>query len=141
MSFRRPLVRPEKTLDLTPMSDIIFTLLLFFILSQNFLTSLPVDLPEVHSGEPLPTERFRTIEITASNTILIEGKVLPQAGWEEALGNHLTGLATDGTVVLKADRNSRSGTAVEVIDWLRGRGIRRVALTATPGLPAPPPDS
>lgn len=132
MSLRRSLGRSERGLDLTPMSDIIFTLLLFFILTQNFLTSLAVDLPRVHTGESLPDEQHITISLLASDVIVVKDRELPVPGWEAGLTDLMSGTSSATTVVLNAHRDARAGIAVEVIDRLRELGIRRVAFTAVP---------
>ena len=50
MGFRRKKVKETFSLDMTTCSDIIFTLLLFYILSQNFLPQTTLELPETVSA-------------------------------------------------------------------------------------------
>lgn len=62
MKFRRN-VRTEDSVNLTPLIDVVFLLLIFFMVSTTFTkeTHLDIDLPEA-SGEPLP-ENNEQIEV------------------------------------------------------------------------------
>ncbi len=77
MEFRRQ-VKTEDSINLTPLIDVVFLLLIFFMVSTTFTkeTHLSVDLPEA-SGEPA-LERVENIEIliNAEGAIAINGKML-----------------------------------------------------------------
>ena len=71
MKFKRQATRKLNaitTLDLTPMVDVVFNLLIFFALSLNFVASsggINVNLPEAASAKPIRTENI-TINLTKS---------------------------------------------------------------------------
>ncbi|MBR4331024.1 MAG: biopolymer transporter ExbD, partial [Candidatus Riflebacteria bacterium] len=70
MSFRRKKAKETFSLDMTTCSDIIFTLLLFYILSQNFLPQTTLELPETVSTEQTETHEQIKVEIEESGKIL-----------------------------------------------------------------------
>ena len=131
MSLRRRLNGNEPMLDLTSASDIIFSLLLFFILTQNFLTTLPMVLPTVTTGEAASREQPFHIAIDASGTVSVAAERLAEP-WHAALASRTSAVPRDKPVLIELDRRAPAGRAVEALDVLRQAGISRVAFVATP---------
>lgn len=132
MSLRRRLGGSDPVLDLTPASDIIFSLLLFFILTQNFLTTLPMILPTISVGESASQEHPLRLAVDASGTISLEGVRLP-ATWKSELASRASALSrTRRSLLIELDQQAPAGIAVEALDVLRRVGITRVAFVANP---------
>ncbi|MBP5469978.1 MAG: biopolymer transporter ExbD, partial [Candidatus Riflebacteria bacterium] len=70
MGFRRKKTKENFSLDLTTCSDIIFTLLLFYILSQNFLPQTTLELPETISAEQSEVPEQIKVEVEENGKIL-----------------------------------------------------------------------
>ncbi|NLI78726.1 MAG: biopolymer transporter ExbD [Candidatus Riflebacteria bacterium] len=130
MSLRRRPVQEGGFLDLTTCSDIIFTLLLFYILTQNFLTQTPLQLPRLTPGEELSAQA-RKIEILATGTIVWDGIPLP-AEWEPAVAVRLRTMASEAPVVVNTHARAPAGVVVELLDRLRAGGVRQVAFGGQP---------
>lgn len=79
MNFRRQR-QEEASVNLTPLIDVVFLLLIFFMVSTTFTreTQLKLDLPEAVSGEHIERQEVQQIELTisASGDIAINGKAL-----------------------------------------------------------------
>lgn len=131
MSLRRRCPRDTGFLDLTPCSDIIFTLLLFYILTQSYLTCLPMALPRLQAGEHSTAAHPLRIEVQASGTILWNGAPLPTV-WESAVRERMKRLATETAVVLLAESKAPAGLVIELLDRLRAAGVRQVAFGGQP---------
>lgn len=114
--------------DMTPASDIIFTLLLFFILTQQALPLMQVELPSVgehrrqDDGVPVP------IEVTASGRVVWDGTPLPAEDWLSAVASRARQLPASAPVVLEIDRKAPAGIALELLDRLQTAGINRLAV-------------
>lgn len=77
MKFRRR-VRTEDSINITPLIDVVFLLLIFFMVSTTFTkeTHLDIDLPEA-SGEPVPDEKQQIeIVINAQGGFAVNGQSL-----------------------------------------------------------------
>ena len=90
MKFRRRRVRENVELNLVSLIDIVFVLLLFFVVTTTFTreTNLKVDLPEAVSGEQTTPSELKQMEILidASGSYALNGQAL--------LKNDLDGLMT-----------------------------------------------
>ncbi|MBM7060984.1 biopolymer transporter ExbD [Pseudomonas sp. UL073] len=86
MKFRRRagnVAREEVFLNLTSMIDVIFVLLLFFVVTTSFSrpTQLKIDLPEAASGEPAEATELKQLEvaISADGTYSLNGQTLAKS--------------------------------------------------------------
>jgi biopolymer transport protein ExbD len=114
-------------LDLTSCSDIIFTLLLFYILTQNYVTRFPVELPSLASAtDARPISQ--SLELDASGTLRLGMTVLDGPEWAAEVCRQIG----SGPLNLFADRRAPVGRAVEVLDQLRVSGVTSVALIGRP---------
>ena len=131
MSFRRKKVKENFSLDLTTCSDIIFTLLLFYILSQNFLPQTTLELPETVSAEQNDSHEQLKVEIDESGKILWNEEVYE----EESLVNKIVevSLKQDNTsIMIFAHKKSPAGVCIELLDKLRNAGIKNVIFAGAP---------
>lgn len=125
MSFRRKKAKENFSLDLTTCSDIIFTLLLFYILTQNFLPQTTLELPETVSAEQSENENKIKIEIEESGRLLWNDVVCDESELlkhiiEEGLVNK------NSSIMIFAHKKSPAGVCIELLDKLRNAGIKNV---------------
>ena len=131
MSFRRKKVKETFSLDMTTCSDILFTLLLFYILSQNFLPQTSLELPETVSSEQTDTHEQIKIEIEESGKILWN----EQEYEEEALVDKVVEASMkqeNTTIMIFAHKKSPAGICIELLDKLRNAGIKNVIFAGAP---------
>jgi len=119
---------PEKRhIDLTPMIDIVFQLLIFFLLTSIFTKPvLPVKLPEAASAV-VSQEPEITIGIDALNHIVLNNRPVRdnQLGMELAL---LLQNKSDKTVHLVSDRSVDFGRVIEVMDKAKQAGATGISV-------------
>ena len=114
-------------LDLTPLIDVVFMLLLFFILASTFSSPvLPVALPEAGTAERVPEDPARLVLAIDAGGELHRG---PDAVEAEALPGLLAD--SEGPVELRVDRAAPFDAFVGVMDRLRAAGRNDVLITAT----------
>lgn len=116
-------------LDLAPMVDVIFTLVIFFMVSTTFISlesGLPIDLPQAQSTEAQATD-LPTVTITGEGRIYLAGAEVTEASLVGALRPLLSGRETK-TVVMRADQSIEYGLPVRVMDLLKQAGAERVAI-------------
>jgi biopolymer transport protein ExbD len=114
-------------LDITPLIDIVFQLLLFFILTSAMLQpSLPLDLP----GSPQKkegTEADMVISIDAEGRIFLNDASASMETVERAIAVLIRD-KPDAAVILRGDRLVQYGSFFEVLDAIRGAGVKTLSL-------------
>ncbi|RKF20009.1 biopolymer transporter ExbD [Alginatibacterium sediminis] len=118
----------EATVDLTSMLDIVFILLIFFIVTSSFVREAGVDIsrPEAsHSNAQQDTDFI--VAIDASNDLYIDGVSFDIASLHRILANEI-GQGDAITLLVQADKNSATGTVIKVMDIAKGLGIEHIAI-------------
>jgi biopolymer transport protein ExbD len=127
-------------INIVPMIDVIFVVLIFFILASLFLQpsseGLPVDLPEASTAEgPLPHNL--TVTLTVDGTLALGSQPVTLAELPEAIQERRVGQQTL-LVVIQADEAVPHGRVVELMDTLRlVEGIQLGIATTQPSGVAP----
>jgi biopolymer transport protein ExbD len=112
--------------DLTPMIDMVFLLLIFFLLT-SFLTrsSIPVDLPDSRAAR-FQEKPDLVVTVLENGDLLLEGKTIS----DERLGPTLKRMLSSGgesEVVIQSDRRVSFGRVVEVMDAVNSAGAGRIS--------------
>ncbi len=111
-------------IDIAPMIDVVFLLLIFFMLTSNFILQpgISVNLPKAMTSEVLNN---RNLVITLSGQDLLYLEEAPTTVGE--LKNKIREAAQDGrTVLLKADTSASLGRVVELWDLCREMGVSQI---------------
>jgi len=113
----------HKTPNLTPLIDIVFLLLVFFMLTAHFVKdqSLDIALPEADSADNLEEQGALEIEITNKGEILIARQVIKQDQLDEILQDTLQA-RSNKQVILRGDKNSKLDLTVQIMDAARKAG-------------------
>ncbi|MCA9835655.1 MAG: biopolymer transporter ExbD [Trueperaceae bacterium] len=133
-SSRRYTNRAPVGIDLTSMVDVVFLLVIFFMVSTTFITlesGLPVDLPQAQSPQSSISD-LPTVTITKDLQIYLSGAQVAEA---DLTVNLRTVLAQTGlsVVVLRADKDVPHGTTVKVMDLIKQAGAQRIAIATGGG--------
>lgn len=132
MSFRDGGLRPRKlhvALDLTPLIDCIFQLLIFFLLTASFVTTpnMGVEQPKA-STKAAPSERRDLIVVvTREGAIQFENRTLT-AGQLLAELQAQQQKQPDGRVLIQADTKAYHGQVVRVMDAAKAAGFKRLGV-------------
>ncbi len=122
--------RVISALQSTAMADIIFLLLIFFLLSSSFIlqTGIRVELPQVTRIEP-QVQKDVVVTITAAEELYVDGIKVSWTLLRERLGNRLRETGSK-TVIVKGDEAVRLGRTVQVMDIARQLGAEQLAIAA-----------
>lgn len=126
MKFKRhvKLEKALRTIDIAPLIDVVFQLLIFFMLTSNFIfqPGIRVNLPRAITSDII-SEENAVITITAENLIYHNGRLVTV----KELSSALKWIASARRpVLIKADRKASLGRIVEVWDICRQEGVSRV---------------
>ncbi|MCD6472623.1 biopolymer transporter ExbD [Candidatus Aerophobetes bacterium] len=132
MRFRRIKSRKETAFDLTPLIDVVFLLLIFFMVSTSFATirqGIKIDLPTTTTPQKKIEENI-VISITKDNKIYIGKTHVREKNLVAILRNKLKG--KKGMVIINADKNVRHGKVVEVMDLAKQGGANKLGILTIP---------
>ncbi len=125
----------EGGLDMTPMIDIVFQLLIFFLTTAAIAQSsrVQLDLPrESGAPDPTPTGPGLVVSILADGSCELSGRSVTM---DELTAAARTALAERGrhVPVVRADRRAPGARLNDVIDACRRAGFDGIRLATTPG--------
>ncbi|MGM0614656.1 MAG: ExbD/TolR family protein [Pseudomonadota bacterium] len=115
--------------NLTPMLDVVFIMLIFFIVTTSFIkeSGVEIERPEASAATPRPDAQV-LVAITPEGAVWVDGKAVDV----HRIGQQVAGmLSDDGAVVIQADRASTTGLLIEVMDRLKQAGVEQVAVAAS----------
>jgi biopolymer transport protein ExbD len=129
MTFRKRL-QPKVLLDMVPMIDIVFQLILFFLVSTTFaiMPGISLVLPTASTSEPVAMTKLIVTVKSADEVYLNQEKVSL-----ESLDAALKRIADPdkkkiSTVIYEADKDVSYGVTIKVFDALRKNGFRGINL-------------
>ncbi len=133
MNFSRTR-REETRVDVTPLIDIIFQLVLFFMVSTTFIAApgIQVDLPRSSAQTILRDQQDVNIWMTEDGAIYIDESPVSWSQLDQVLDQAAQG-DTSTMVVIKADTSVDHGRVVTVMDLARSKGLSRLAIATDPG--------
>lgn len=107
-------------LDIAPLIDIVFQLLIFFMLTSTFITErgIPITLPQAETGEPQEERRAVVVSIDGEAQIFVDGEKVNFSELQNILAMRLL-TGNTKTVVLHTDETASMGLVVRVIDIAR----------------------
>jgi len=120
----------EATIDMTPMLDIVFIMLIFFIVTAAFVKEAGVQVtkPDAAMAQLKPRASI-LIAVTSSDQVWINRKRTDIKVLRTVL-ERLLAENPKGTVVIQADREAKSGLTMEVMEAARQAGAPNVAIAA-----------
>ncbi|TWT95456.1 ExbD/TolR family protein [Neorhodopirellula pilleata] len=125
------------TLSLTPLIDVVFLLLIFFLVTSEFEDEerrLDIVLPSATSAVPMTSKpREVVVDIDETGKIYLRGKVTPMEELEEVLKNAVASNPTSQTVVIRADQAASFQPVVNVMDVCNRTGVSDYSVTTKDG--------
>jgi len=116
--------RPE----LTPLVDVVFQLIIFFMVSTVFVEfsqQMDIETPEVQGSLVQDQIKRLTIEITRDEKVFLEGKELAL----DKIAEHLAGHSNAGSVLIRADKRLPYGIVMQVMQICRSAGMNDIRTT------------
>ena len=122
----------ETDINLTPMLDIVFIMLIFFVVTTSFVkeSGIEVNRPTAQTAE----QRYHgniMIAITPNGEIWIDKRAVDIRA-VRAVVERLVAENPEGGVIIQGDREAQIGLLVNVMDQVRKAGIVNVSIAASP---------
>ena len=111
-------------IDIAPLIDVIFQLLIFFMLSSSFTfqSGINVKLPKAVTSDVIKEENL-IITITGEDVLYLNGKIIAIKELQRVLSEQKN---TSRPILIKSDRRASVGRIVDVWDMCRNLGIERI---------------
>jgi biopolymer transport protein ExbD len=124
--------RSIEVIDMIPMIDMVFLLLIFFALTSTFEVQrfLELNLPKGSSGIELKKTERLTLSISKENQITLENNPIELGELESKL-KEITQGGSEVTLVIRGDENVPHGRVVELMDAANGAGVKKILVTVS----------
>ena len=133
MRKRRRSEEEDSGIDLTPMLDVVFIMLIFFIVTTSFVKESGIDVNRPSASTAKKKERATIlVGISQSGEIWIQKRRVDIRSVRANI-ERLHAESPEGTVVIQADKLSETGTLVDVMDQVRLAGVESISVAASPG--------
>lgn len=131
MTARRHIpIQDETELDMTPMLDIVFIMLIFFIVTTSFVkeSGVTVNTPQAATAADQQNANI-FIAITESGEVWIDRRPVDPRS-VRAIVARLHADNPEGSVIIQSDADSTTGMLVDVMDQVRLAGVEGIAIAA-----------
>ncbi|WP_020614335.1 ExbD/TolR family protein [Sediminispirochaeta bajacaliforniensis] len=127
MTFRRRL-KPTATVDLVPMIDVVFQLVVFFMVSSTFLLTpgISIELPSSSTAEPVVMTRL-VVTVVSEDEIYLNRERYALADLQEGLAT-LRNQDDIKAVIIEGDSGVSYSLMVRLLDMLRTEGFTGITL-------------
>jgi len=117
--------------NLTPLIDMVFILLIFFLVTASFTKESGIDVDRPSAKTTVRQEQASLIiAITKEGEIWIDNKQVDIRSIRAHI-EQLHAQNPEGTVIIMADKNALTGVTVAVLDQVRLSGVSNVAIAAS----------
>lgn len=121
------------TLSLTPLIDVVFLLLIFFLVTSEFEDEerrLDIVLPNATTAVPMTGQpREIIVDITADGSIFMRGQPLTFSQLEQTLRRAVASNPTNQKAVIRADKETQFQPVVSVMDLCNKTGVSDYSVT------------
>ena len=121
----------EAEINLTPMLDVVFIMLIFFVVTASFVKESGVDVSRPQASTAVRKEHGNIlVGITAEDEIWIDKRRVDVRAVRANI-ERLHAQYPEGAVVIQADKAAKTGLLVQVIDQARMAGVADVSIAAS----------
>ncbi len=123
----------DSTIDMTPMLDIVFIMLIFFIVTTSFVKESGVSVSRPSASTASEDKKGNImVAIKPNGEIWIDKRSIDVRSVRANI-EKLRAETPESGVVIQADTDSRTGLLVQVMDQIRLAGVSNISIAADPG--------
>jgi biopolymer transport protein ExbD len=121
--------RREEGVNLTPLVDVMFHLMIFILVTAHYsnVYSMKVDLPKAETSQELGEKKIALIALNDDGKIYYQNDEIDKKGLEEKLAA-LFKEDEASPIIIQADQKSQTGRLVEVMDLIQKVGLKKISL-------------
>ncbi len=132
MEMRHSRKKRSLVINLTSLIDVMFLLVLFFMVSATFVSqpAISLELPDAKHAD-VARQTPVVVYIDERGSVYINDEPVEMALFEQELVSRLAD-STEKAVVLKADARVSHGTVIHVLDQIKGAGVKKLVVATEP---------
>ncbi len=130
MRRRHIQVEEESEVNLTPMLDVVFIMLIFFIVTASFVKESGIEVNRQYAAQAEEKKSANIFIAIAENGQVWIDKRMVDVRAVRANIERMHAENPGGAVVIQADRASKNGILVQVLDAAKAAGVENVSLAA-----------
>lgn len=131
--MRRKGARKSTNIDITPLIDVLFMLIIFFVLTTSFVQgAISIDLPIGDNPPPISDRNPIVLTVTKEKELLWAGESIASADLAERVR---AARARSEDILIAGDREASYGVVASLLDRLRALGVESVSLALEGGGP------
>lgn len=128
--FQNLMDEEEATIDMTPMLDVVFIMLIFFIVTASFVKEAGIDVNRPEAATAVKKDRANILVAISDKGDIWINKRKVDVRAVQANIERLYAENPQGTVVIQADRKATTDVLIKVMDASRAAGIEDVSIAA-----------
>jgi biopolymer transport protein ExbD len=128
--FQNLMDEEEATIDMTPMLDVVFIMLIFFIVTASFVKEAGIDVNRPEAATAVKKDRANILVAISDKGEIWINKRKVDVRAVQANIERLYAENPQGTVVIQADRKATTDVLIKVMDASRAAGIEDVSIAA-----------
>jgi biopolymer transport protein ExbD len=116
----------ETDIDITPMLDVVFIMLIFFIVTASFVKEAGIGIynpPEAPEQTEPPEHQPIVVKVTELNEIRIQDRVV-SAGSVKPTITQLRAESPESPVILKVNKKSKTRAIIQAVDGIRAANVK-----------------
>ena len=123
----------EANVDLTPMLDVVFIMLIFFIVTTSFVKETGVDISRPSSSQAKQVKKGNILVAIKEDGVIWINKQEVDLRAVRSRVEKMHAENPEASAVIIADRGSRTGDLVEVMDQIKSAGVASISIAAEKG--------
>ena len=127
---RRHAHTEEADINITPMLDIVFIMLIFFIVTTSFTNETGAIIIRPEAGQAVALQNGTILIAVRPNDDIWMAKRQVELREVRQMVERARAENPEGSVVIVADKGSRIGTVVQIMDQVKMAGVQGVAISA-----------
>jgi len=125
----------ETDIDITPMLDVVFIMLIFFIVTASFVKESGIGInnpPENNEPPPLDAPKPIVVKVTDLNEIKIQDRIVDARAVKPTI-TRLKAESPESSVVVKVDPKAKTKSIIEAMDGIRAANVLLPSVTMSSG--------
>jgi biopolymer transport protein ExbD len=119
----------EDDINMTPMLDIVFIMLIFFIVTASFVKEAGIDVNRPLASQSDPKRRASIlVAVSPLNEVWIQKRRVEITSVRPII-ERLRAENPQGSIVIQADEGSKSGTVLKVVDQIKAAGVTDISIS------------
>ena len=123
----------EAEINITPMLDVVFIMLIFFIVTTTFVKETGVDISRPSSSQAKQVKKGNILVAIKEDGVIWINKQEVDLRAVRSRVEKMHAENPEGSAVIIADRGSRTGDLVEVMDQIKSAGVENISIAAEKG--------